>query len=352
LPTLPDPIVAAAFWTGAGSLLLTIILSLRILELRIGLRRRQRLEERAFAKWRPVLHAAIVGEAATLPALARRERLPFLKLWVHLQGSLRGEARDALNTIARELGLEASARRLLEGGRRAERLLAALTLGHLRDPQAWPLLLPLSAAPDRTLALTMIWAMVRIDPRAAAAHILPLYLSHEDWSLSHVAAMLQEAPAPAGAALSELLPSVPDAQLPRALRMAEALRMAVPVTVLRRALAGSDVAVLVAALRSVTMPDAIDAVRALLAHEHWQVRVQAARAIGRIGAPEDVGRLGPLLGDREWWVRYRAAQSAVELANLYGTPLDQVRAHLSDRFASDMLAQVLAEKGLAEEEPA
>jgi HEAT repeat protein len=288
-----------------------------------------------------------VGEQADLPALPARERLPFLKLWVHLQGSLRGEARDALNAIARELGVEASARRLLDGGRRAERLLAALTLGHLRDAQAWPQLLRLSALSDRTLALTAIWAMVRIDAHAAAQHILPAYLAHEDWSLSHVAAMLQEAPVPAGAALAELLPSVPHAQLPRALRMAEALRMAVPVAVLRGALASSDVAVLVAALRSVTMQDTIDAVRGLLGHAHWQVRVQAARAMGRIGAPEDIGRLEPLLADREWWVRYRAAQAAVELANLYGMPLDQVRAHLSDRFAADMLSQVLAEKGLA-----
>jgi hypothetical protein len=69
--------------------------------------------------------------------------------------------------------------------------------------------------------------------------------------------------------------------------------------------------------------------------------------MGRIGALDDVARLEPLLADREWWVRYRAAQSAVELANLYGAPLDQVRAHLSDRFAADMLAQVLAEKGIA-----
>jgi hypothetical protein len=347
LPTLPDPIVATAFWTGVVSVLLTIVLSLRILELRMALRRRQRVEARAFDKWRPVLHAAIVGEPEALPELTERERLPFLKLWVHLQGSLRGDARDALNAIARELGLEASARRVLGDGRRAERLLAALTLGHLRDAQAWPLLLPLSALPDRTLALTAIWAMVRIDPRAAAAQILPQYLAHEDWSLSHVAAMLQEAPGPAGAALAELLPALPEAQLPRALRMAEALRVQVPAAVLRTALASDGLAVVVAALRSVAMPDAIDAVRALLVHAHWQVRVQAARAVGRIGAPDDIERLVPLLADREWWVRYRAAQSAVELANLYGAPLEQVRANLSDRFAADMLAQVMAEKGLA-----
>ncbi|MGZ5915442.1 MAG: hypothetical protein ACXWJU_08950, partial [Hyphomicrobium sp.] len=84
MPNLPDPIVATAFWTGVASLLLAIILSLRILELRMSLRRRQQVEARAFAEWRPVLHAAIVGEQPALPGLSARERLPFLKLWVHL----------------------------------------------------------------------------------------------------------------------------------------------------------------------------------------------------------------------------------------------------------------------------
>jgi HEAT repeat protein len=326
---------------------MAILLSLQIVRLRLALRRSERIEQRAIDKWRPVLHAAIVGEQPELPRMQDRERLPFLKLWVHLQRSLRGDARDALNAVARNLALDAPSRRLLDSGKRAERLLAALTLGYLRDQQAWPQLLALSALPDRTLALTASWALIRIDPQAAAERIMPQFLDSEDWALPHVAGMLQEAAAPAGEALARLLPGLPEAQLPRALRMAEALRMQVPSSVLARALGSGDIGLLVAALRSVTMPDAIDAVHHLLGHAHWQVRVQAARALGRIGEPGDIERLAQLLADPEWWVRYRAAQSLVELANLYGEPLDGVRAQLSDRFASDMLAQVMAEKGQA-----
>ncbi len=346
MPILPDPIVAAAFWTGAAAVLLTLVLSLQIVRLRLALRRSERIEQRAVDKWRPVLHAAIVGEAPELPRLASGERLPFLKLWVHLQRSLRGDAREALNDIARRLGMEAAARAMLSGGR-TEQMLAALTLGYLRDRQAWPQLQALSVMPDRALALTAIWALIRIDPQAAAERIMPQFLDNEDWALPHVAGMLQEASAPAAEVLARLLPGLPDTQLPRALRMAEALRMQLPSAVLGRALASDDVAVLVAVLRGVTLPNALDAVRRLLGHAHWQVRVQAARALGRIGDPTDIERLAQLLADPEWWVRYRAAQSLVELANLYGEALDAVRARLSDRFATDMLAQVMAEKGQA-----
>jgi HEAT repeat protein len=84
-------------------------------------------------------------------------------------------------------------------------------------------------------------------------------------------------------------------------------------------------------------------VRALLAHEDWQVRVQAAKALGRIGDRGDTERLVALLADREWWVRYRAAQALVELPWLTRADLDALHAALDDRYAADMLAQVMAE---------
>jgi HEAT repeat protein len=345
--TLSDPFVAAAFWTGLGALALTILLSLQILRLRLALRRNERMEARALAKWRPVLHAAAVGEAPQLPVLGASERLPFIKLWVHLQGSLRGEAADALADVARRLGVDAAARPMLERGRRGERLLAALTLGHLRDRHAWDSLLRVAAQPDNALALTAMWALARIDARAAADYMVPRFIESGDWALSRVAGVLQEAAGASAEALQRLLPALPEARLPRALRIAEALRVALPSPVLDGALRSQNVDVLVCALRNAATPDALDAVRSLAAHPNWQVRVQAARALGRIGERADVDTLSALLGDREWWVRYRAAQALADLAALYGNTLEAVRASLSDRFAADMLAHVMAEKEIA-----
>jgi hypothetical protein len=106
-----DPILAVAFWTGIGALFLTLLLAAQIVRLRVALRRRQRREARVLARWRPLLNSAIVGEVpGALPPLAANERDHFIKLWVHLQASLRGEAGAALNDIAHRLQLDLEAR--------------------------------------------------------------------------------------------------------------------------------------------------------------------------------------------------------------------------------------------------
>lgn len=345
--TLSDPFIAAAVWAGLGALGLTLLLSLQIVGLRVKLRRAQAAEARALARWRPVLNAAIVGdlEAAgpSLPVLPFGERLPFLRLWVHLQGSLRGEAGEALNMLARRLGVDEDALAMLARGARGERLLGALVLGHLRERRAWTTLQQLAGDADNTLSLTALWALVRIDPDAAADYLAPMFVEREDWALSHVAGILQHASAPAAAVLARLIPTLDEARLPRALRIAEALRVSLPASVLGAALGSPVVPVAIAALRSVSTPDTLPQVRALLAHQDWQVRVQAARALGRVGERADAQRLAALLGDPQWWVRYRAAEALRDLPALRRADLDALRATLTDRFAADMFDQVMAE---------
>ena len=336
--------VTVAVWTGTVALILTLLLALQIVLLRISLRRRERLAARAVARWRPLLNQAIVGEDPELPALPPRERLPFLHLWAHLQGSLRGEASEALNGVARRLAVDTLARDMLARGARDERLLATLVLGHLRDRAAWPQLLPLASAADSVLSLTALWALVRVDPEAAADYLTPLFIERDDWALSHVAGILQQASGPVAQVLARILPQLAQERLPRALRIAESLRVMLPAGVLAGALRSPSSAVVIAALRGVLTPETLLDVRALLGHEDWQVRVQAARALGRVGERSDAVRLTSLLGDPQWWVRYRAAQALRELPRLARADLDAVRASLTDRFALDMLDQVLAEE--------
>ena len=339
-----DTFIAAALWTGFAALLLTLLLGLQIIGMRLMLRRRQRSDARALARWRPLLNAAIVGEMPdSLPPLRSAERLPFLRLWAHLQGSLRGEANEALNEVARRLGIDAYARGLLVRANRPSRLLAALVLGHLHDRDAWPGLLRMAQQPDNTVSLTALWALVRIDPPAAVDYMVPLFIAREDWALSLAAGILQQATEPAAAALTRLLPQLGEDKLPRALRIAEALHLALPAAVLGASLKSPAMPVVIAGLRGVRTPETLPEVRALLAHADWQVRVQAARALGRVGERADAERLVQLLGDREWWVRYRAAEALLELPALSRADLDALRASLTDRFAADMLSQAMAE---------
>ena len=77
------------------------------------------------------------------------------------------------------------------------------------------------------------------------------------------------------------------------------------------------------------------------------VRIQAARALGRIGKPEHVELLTRMLADRDWWVRYRAAQALVSLPFMGPNALRRLRDSQEDRYAGDILEQTMAEAGLA-----
>ena len=53
-----------------------------------------------------------------------------------------------------------------------------------------------------------------------------------------------------------------------------------------------------------------------------------------------------LMGDRVWWVRYRAAQALLKLRGMNAEALESVRARLIDPYAIDMLKHVRAEESL------
>lgn len=345
--TLSDPYVSAAFWAGIGALTLTALLSLQILRLRLRLRRRERYEKLIHDKWRPLLNAAIVGETPALECrLPQRELQPFLKLWLHLQFSVRGDAQEALNDIARRLHIQDKARLMLADGNRAEKLSAVLVLGYLRDISAKGQLHDLATSKDNLLSLNAVWAFLRVDPKTGLKKLMPSIVARDDWPLTRLVNILQEVGEDAHKALAEVIPNLPPEQLPHAFRLAESMRITVPPLLLVELLKKNSPTLQIAALRCVNTPELLPTVRSLLLHEDWRVRVQVAKALGRIGDREDLSGLVELLGDPEWWVRYRAAESLMGLPGLSVDDIKTLSNILRDRFAVEMLAQVMAEKGI------
>lgn len=345
--TLSDPYLVVAFVTGAVALALTALLVMLIIALRMSRNRREKHEQQFTALWRTILMGALVDPAACeLPVLQARDRLNFLKLWNYLQESLQGEATDSLNQVARRLRCDALARRLLRHGNRAERLLAILTLGHLRDGEAWDDLLATAGSQDNVASLNAARALIQIDPVSGAEHLMPLVLARQDWEIPRVARMLAGARAAFEVLLARAIVSIEAPELPRALQLAEALRVQMPVTALQYLLDPKQpAAILAAALRVVGGPVMLPAVREHLQHADWHVRAQAANALSRLGEPSDVPRLTARLGDEEWWVRYNAAQALASLPFLGRGELAALQAAIADTGAQQMLAQVLAERG-------
>ncbi|TFW11498.1 HEAT repeat domain-containing protein [Massilia arenosa] len=338
-----DPWVLAALWTGTAALALTLVLAAEIVFLRIRMRRAARREQAVIQQWRPLFAAAIAEDQPRhVPRVARQDRVAFLKLWVHLQASLRGSASRGLIEIGLRARADRAALRLLAGGNRSEALLGILTLGHLRDARHWDALVLHLDANDSLLSIYTGWAMVQADPWRAADMLVPRVLVRADWPLAQVVTIMQDGGAPLLHALEARLPALTDGALLRALRIMEGLRATLPPELHERLLGDPSMDVLIAALRLAAGPGVLPRVRALAAHEDWRVRVHAARTLGRIGESEDVDRLRTLLADSEWWVRHRAAEALASLPFLTPPDLEHMAGELQDRYGSAMLRHILA----------
>lgn len=339
-----DPFVRAAFWVGSAAFGATLLISLQIVFLRVGLRRRERLGASTVGKWRPVITAAAAGVPPTsLPPLQRDEYVAFIKLWLHFHVSLRGNAAEALNALARSLGCARIARGMLESGDRSQQLLAILVLGRLRDADAYPLLRRFSSHRARTLSMHASWALVQIDPARAAEGMAPDLITDGEWPVREVVTVLQQARSECEPVLLAMAARGAPAHLPRLLQVIEGLRIALPASLAASLLDDKDPEILISVLRCIGDPAVRGGVLPLLQHGDWRIRLQAARTLGRIGRRDDLPALTGLLNDSQWWVRYRTAQAIAGLPFLAPGELEAVADNTGDRYASDILRQVMAE---------
>jgi HEAT repeat protein len=298
---------------------------------------------------------AVMGDGIeTLPRLRRHEQWLFLKLWVRFQKTLHGDATAQLSKIAFRLGCHTIARNLLEHGHdRSEHLFAIMAPGYMRDRSAWDLLCAQLALPSSTISLYAAWALLQIAPEQAAGIVISSLLVRDDWEIVRASTLLRDS---RGVLSSEMArhfskPGVLDMlarrtteRLPQILRMAQALRLQIDPTVLQPLLdTDQPPDILIGALRLISSSRGVEAVRSHIAHPDWRVRVQVARSLGQIGDASDVPRLTVLLQDPEWWVRYRAAQALIRLPFVSRAELDALSGDFPDRYAREILQQVLAE---------
>lgn len=346
-----DPLLRFAFWSGVGATVLSLLLIVWTLVLRFFAARARRREAHVVARWRPLLIEAALGERVALPLLAARDRMSFLRLWMSLHESVRGEAADGLRVVARGLRLHVIVRLWLDKGL-ARRLVAAETLGMLREDGAWSDLAVLAAGAHPLVSVVAARAALRIAPERTLALIFPAWALRRDWPMSSLMGMLGEAgpdrvTAPLLGALHEAAARGANDRLPRLIRCLPAAHWHEALPLLRELLArGDDVDVLIACLRALGDAQDADAVRPLLGHAAWAVRVQAARILGQIGTAADAPALTALLSDPVWWVRLRAAEALDALPGAARDRLPALLAEHPDRYARDAVNEVLARRRL------
>ena len=187
---------------------------------------------------------------------------------------------------------------------------------------------------------------MKINAEEGIHLFMPLVVLRDDWPPVKVAMIFKEAgPAVISEPLTKAIRAAKPRQVRRLINFLELVNVADSSQVMREILSVSrDQQAIATCLRMMKDPRDLDMVRSQTVNPIWIVRVQAAAALGRIGVEEDKARLIRLLVDPQWWVRYRAATSLSQLPFVGIEELRRIQAAQVDRFAIEMLQQVLAER--------
>lgn len=350
-PPSAETIVALAFWTGTLALVLTGAALLWLLFLRLCLLVRQKQRQRTLHRWRPLLMSSLYQPPEALPRLTRLELPHVLELWNHLHDSLGDEARRSLERLAGQARIPAVVSAMLRNKDFYRRHLAARTAGKLRLASTWDGLRELLASDSPALSLVAARALVQIDAARAVPLLMPQLTGCGGWHPGAVREILHLAGA--GHVVKPLLQAVATVsadKLPQLIQFLAEIAPGEAAPLISRFLATpvDDEKLLNACLDVLNSPGELEVVRALARHANWHVRVHAAKALGRLATREDEALLVDMLGDSQWWVRYRAAQALAQLPGMNFAELLQIKDTRTDRDARDMLHQVMAERELRE----
>lgn len=350
-----------AGWLSLAMLGLVVLILLGLLFLRLYRRWRAPRWQAMQQAHRQLLIQGVVGEPVDPHAWVRndRSRWMFLKLWLHLQLSLKGEASERLTQMGRDLDLERLALRHLRSRHYAKRMVALLTLGFLRQPSSVAVLQARMAEGHSHSAIYAGRALLEIDALAYSNEVVRGVLAKKDLDLSLIAvmfkpfrsvlqpAMLAQCPRRDPNDLERSLPPQREPMV-RWLRLARALQLQLPSPLLVPLLhPQEEIESLIAAIRLFQGEQGIEPLLQLARHSDWRVRAQVARAMSYVGQAANAHILVELTTDREWWVRFRSAQALFRLPGLSTSQvLDQVRA-TCDRYAIQMTEAVALTEGRA-----
>lgn len=349
-------IVKVSVAAGAVSLALTLLFIGAAFVLRAVSVRREGRVDALEEKWTPVLLAALRSEDAAAHPPAEvppigSDAASVVTLWNRLAANLRGDTLDLLTAFARRAGIGEAARRLVNEGRPAERVVGAACLGHVGDTNDLPALLALAREPALVARAEAARAIARIDPEGGARTAGALIAGWDDCHATTAGAILSSlSPETASAVVArEALGAVDPARQQRLLDVLASMPGQAGADAARQILAGAhDAEVVSRCLRVITRNrDARDAplVRRFLHHPAGFVRVSAVAALGRLGAPGDEWMIVGALDDRDWWVRYQAARASVSAGRLPRALLDLFSHVHPDRYARGALDHALTEAG-------
>jgi hypothetical protein len=340
-----DPLTNSALWASLiiASLAITIVVWTALLRLKgkaLGVH-----EMRFLNRWRPLLLESIDAVPAHLPRVKHTDCFVFLALWNQFHDSVKGPAQHRLKAVALRLRMDSAARSLLDTRDMENRLVAVMTLGHLGDQDSWSTLESIARSRTPVLSMAALRALFLIDASRAMAILLSSLGVRNDWPTAQLTTILAEIdPSPVAEGLLQAAEIAIPSELPRLIALMDAADSDAVTSYLHQLIRTSrEEEVLIACLKSRHVTSDLDVLTPFMNSTSWQIRTQIARVLGTCISRGQEQLLISLLSDEVWWVRYRAAQSLAQLPFFTHDELWRLRFSLDDRFAQDILDQVVAE---------
>lgn len=347
--TNSDVIVQLVWYSSAVLLLMTVLLLLLTLFMHYEREQHEKSRQQASDQWTPILFSWIYSpeeQTGPLPALDA-ERFGFVvQLWLQLEQTVRGSASSRLAELAQRLNLVPVMKQWLHGYSTEKKLTAIMALGIVQDKSAFSDLLPHVLDKHTIFSLVAARALLAIDAKMG----LPVVLSQihrDDWSVSRLAGLLVRLPHDLVVrSLTDCAEKATAKELRRLIKLMHILSPidSQPMSLLALQNYPDEMELLATACASAVSPELLPLLRQQVNNQHWEVRVQLAKALARLGDSSDAPLLLQMLSDRNWWVRYRSAQTLLALPGVEKSQLLHWHQQLTDPFAIAILSQVMEEQ--------
>lgn len=347
-----ESVVTLVIGASAAIIVTSLLLLLLMIIIRLIQTVREEQNKHFVAVWSPIMASCIEEVPVDHPPLLKFNYINFLMQWNMFMDSLRGQSRQGLIKLARDTGMDQVAVKLLGKRSEFERTIGAMSVGNLGEASQWEVLLDMAENNVGLSGQVAARALARIDPLASVPILVPLFIKRKEWPESRVVLILKDMePNAVSIHVAAAMFTAPADQLPRLLRLLPFIDRGIALQVLSDVLArNTEPEVLTACLAGIkTLGDYqnIDLVKQYLNHEAWTVRVQAVNALGLLASQEDLPLLVDRLADPNWWVRYRSAQAICNAPFVGMNKLEDLRDNHPDRYARNIMAQVMAEKQMA-----
>lgn len=338
-----------AIYTGSVAILLLLLLVVQLSLVRIHLMIIEKRKVRVQNVWRKIIGRMLTGELPECPKIERHEIFYVLEEFDYVFGLIRGNEVEALRKGFLSIHLPVSLRKILKSYNVKKRLFALITMGNVRDVESWDLIVNHLSKSQPAISLSAARSLVLINPERAVNEIVPIILNRKDWPWANIAHVLKLAgPKLICKNLSELIFGAAENKQSSLLRLYDVLNCEKEFPVTCKVLSNASEDKVASVCLNISQdPNILYQAREYASHERWHVRMNAAVAIGRFGNEEDVSVLIGLIKDEQWWVRYRAAQALIDMPFVDHVRIQQIRNVLNDKYADDILVQVMNEREYA-----